>query len=74
MKVPLTNSIVNKYLIGLTFWVSVYERQKLIENFFLGCLSTHLMTHLLPQIHFEKNFQLATKMIWEWEKRQLISY
>ena len=34
MKVPSTNSIVNKYLIGLTFWVSVYERQKLIENFF----------------------------------------
>ena len=62
MKVPLTDSIVNKYLIGLTFWVSVYERQKLIENFFLGCVSTHLMTHLL-QIHFEKNFQLATKMI-----------
>ena len=33
-------------------------------------MSTHLMTHLLPQIHFNKNFLLATKAIWEREREK----
>ena len=29
---------------------------------------------LLPHIRFENNFLLATKVLWEWEKRELIIY
>ena len=41
---------------------------------FLGRLSTNVMTLSPTQIHSETNIFLSTKVIWEREKRGLISY
>ena len=73
MKVPSINSIVNKYLTVLTFWVTFLWRIKVIRKLFLGRMSTHLMTHLRPQINFEKNYLLATIVIWEKTRHYVIN-
>ena len=48
MKVPSINSIVNKYLTVLTFWVTFCEGLKLIENCFWAAsqpISWHICSY-----------------------------
>ena len=73
MKVPSFSLTVTKYL---TFQLSGYFLWTIKINCrrFLGRLSTNVMTLLLIQIHSETNIFLSTKVIWEREKRGLISY
>ena len=73
MKVPSFSLTVTKYL---TFQLSGYFLWTIKINCrrFLGRLSTNVMTLLFIQIHSETNIFLSTKVIWEREKRGLISY
>ena len=73
MKVPSTSSTVTKYL---TFEVPRYFLWTIKMNCrrSLVHFSTKVMTLMLKQIHSETNIFLSTKVIWEREKRGLISY
>ena len=73
MKVPSFSLTVTKYL---TFYLSRYflSTNKIYCRRFFGRLSTNVITLLLRQIHSETNIFLLTKLIWEREKRGLISY
>ena len=73
MKVLSINSIVNKYL-SFKFLSYILWRIKVDWKLFIGRESTHLITNMLLQTNFENNFLPEIKEIWEWEKRQLISY
>ena len=73
MKVPSISSTVTKYL---TFelpryflWTIKMNCRRSLVHF-----STNVMTLMLKQIHSETNIFLSTKVIWEREKRGLISY
>ena len=73
MKVPWISSTVTKYL---TFelpryflWTIKMNCRRSLVHF-----STNVMTLMLKQIHSETNTFLSTKVIWEREKRGLISY
>ena len=73
MKVPSISSTVTKYL---TFelpryflWTIKINCRRSLVHF-----STNVMTLMLKQIHSETNIFLSTKVIWEREKRGLISY
>ena len=72
MKVPSFSLTVTKHL---AFELSRYFLWTIKINCrrFLGRLSTNVMTLLLIQIHSETNIFLATKVIWEREKRGFIS-
>ena len=73
MKVPSFSLTVTKYL---TFQLSGYFLWTIKINCrqFLGRLSTKVMALLLIQVNPESNIFLSTKVIWEREKRGLISY
>ena len=73
MKVPSFSLTVTKYL---TFQLSGYFLWTIKINCrrFLGRLSTNVMTLLLIQINSQTDIFLSTKVIWEREKRGLISY
>ena len=73
MKVPSISSTVTKYL---TFelpryflWTIKMNCRRSLVHF-----STNVMTLMLKQIHSETNIFLSNKVIWEREKRGLISY
>ena len=73
MKVPSISSTVTKYL---TFelpryflWTIKMNCRRSLVHF-----STNVMTLMLKQIQSETNIFLSTKVIWEREKRGLISY
>ena len=73
MKVPSFSLTVTKYF---TFQLSGYFLWTIKINCrrFLGRLSTKVMALLLIQVNPESNIFLSTKVIWEREKRGLISY
>ena len=71
----LRNSDI-RWMKVLSFSLSSYFlwRIKIMNRRFLGRSWTNLMKLLLTQTHFETNILMRTKVIWEREKRRLLSY